>query len=238
MPWSDELRTKGYSIVEGVFDHDEVLRFIELFQCLDNKPDLRGGRRNLLQIAEIRELARSEKLVKLVHPVLGEGAFPVRGIFFDKHEGANWKVPWHQDVTIAVRQKIDEKGYGPWSIKEGIQHVQPPSHILEGMVSVRLHLDDCLSSNGALRVIEGSHRLGKLDQTLVSNFVENRLIRTCEVNKGGVLLMSPLTIHASSIAEKPHHRRVIHLDYANVQLGGTLEWFEQSFPGETHNHSC
>lgn len=228
MSLSDELRTHGYSIVEGVLDNYEILRFIEMFQHLDDKRNLRGGLRNLLQIEEIRKLALSEKLMKLVHPVLGEDAFPVRGILFDKQEGANWKVPWHQDVTIAVRKQINEEGYGTWSIKEGIQHVQPPCTVLQGMISLRLHLDDCLASNGALRVISGSHLLGKLDQNSIADFVTSEFQRVCEVKKGGVLLMSPLTIHASSIAEKPYHRRVIHLDYANVQLSGDLEWFEQS----------
>jgi ectoine hydroxylase-related dioxygenase (phytanoyl-CoA dioxygenase family) len=163
--------------------------------------------------------------------VLGGGAFPVRGILFDKQDGANWKVPWHQDVTIAVKSRVDADGYGPWSVKEGVLHVQPPGSVLERMVSVRLHLDDCPASNGALRVITGSHLEGKLDQNLIRDFVSDDLEVVCEVMKGGALLMSPLTIHASSAAESPQHRRVIHFDYANVGLSDGLEWFEDGTSG-------
>jgi ectoine hydroxylase-related dioxygenase (phytanoyl-CoA dioxygenase family) len=82
---------------------------------------------------------------------------PVRAIFFDKSSGSNWLVPWHQDLTIAVASKCEAPGFGPWSVKDGIPHVQPPDELLKQMIALRLHLDDCDASNGALRVIPGSH---------------------------------------------------------------------------------
>jgi ectoine hydroxylase-related dioxygenase (phytanoyl-CoA dioxygenase family) len=224
---AEQLRADGYAIVEGVLNDDAVRGYIEVLRDDSRNGARRGGRRNLLEIAAMRELAQSETVMTLVRPVLGDGAFPVRGILFDKQDGANWKVPWHQDVTIAVKRRVDTDGYGPWSAKEGVLHVQPPSAVLERMVSVRLHLDDCPSSNGALRVIAGSHHSGKLDQNLIPDFVSAGSETVCEVMKGGALLMSPLTIHASSAAEKPQHRRVIHFDYANVDLADGLEWFER-----------
>ena len=59
--------------------------------------------------SEARELAHSEAVRALVEPVLGERFFPVQGILFDKIPDANWKVPWYQDVTIAV----EAEGFGP-----------------------------------------------------------------------------------------------------------------------------
>jgi hypothetical protein len=50
----------------------------------------------------------------------------VRSILFQKPSSFNWRVPWHQDVLIQVREQRDLSGYGPWSIKEGVPHVQPP----------------------------------------------------------------------------------------------------------------
>jgi hypothetical protein len=85
----------------------------------------------------------------LVEPILGSNFLPVRGILFDKIPDANWKVPWHQDVTIAVQEKVEAEGFGPWSIKADVLHVQPPASILEQMLSIRLHLDDCGEENGA-----------------------------------------------------------------------------------------
>lgn len=196
----------------------------------------RGGVRNLLDLATFRELANSPQIRALVTPILGSGAFPVRGILFEKTSCSNWKVPWHQDVTIAVTNRINTESYGPWSIKEGVTHVQPPAHILEHMLSVRLHLDDCPAANGALRVLPGSHRSGKLTQSAIDACVARVPPHTCEATAGDALLMRPLLIHASSPSTNPAHRRVIHFDYANVELADGLVWRERRATIATEAH--
>jgi ectoine hydroxylase-related dioxygenase (phytanoyl-CoA dioxygenase family) len=119
--------------------------------------------RNLLDVVPaVAELATSDKLIRLVQSALGSHVFPVRGILFDKTPDANWLVPWHQDLTISVKQRLDIAGYGPWTIKAGVHHVQPPVEILDGMLSVRVHLDDCYERNGPLRVLPSTHRSGRL----------------------------------------------------------------------------
>ncbi len=42
---------------------------------------------------------------------------------------------------------------------------------------------------------------------------------------GGILAFHPLTLHASSPAAKPRHRRVVHLEFATGALPGGLEWY-------------
>lgn len=72
------------------------------------------GMRNLLRTCpDVAGLAR--ELRCLISPVLGDSAFPVRALFFDKTPDANWKVPWHQDFTIAVAQRVDAPGFEGWS---------------------------------------------------------------------------------------------------------------------------
>lgn len=73
---------------------------------------------------------------------------------FDKASDANWNLAWHQDVTIAVQRQMDVPGFGPWSVKDGIVHVQPPEEVLNAMVAIRVHLDPCGADNGPLRVIQ------------------------------------------------------------------------------------
>ena len=68
------------------------------------------------------ELATTSVIRSLVDLVLGPQAFLVRSIFFDKLPQANWKVAWHQDLTICVQKKADVPGFGPWSSKAGVQH--------------------------------------------------------------------------------------------------------------------
>ena len=64
------------------------------------------------------------KVPAATQPILSSAAFPVRAILFDKTPSANLKVAWHQDRSIAVKRRIDVPGYGPWSVKEGIEHVR------------------------------------------------------------------------------------------------------------------
>ena len=63
---------------------------------------------------------------------------------------------------MALQARVDVAGFGPWSIKGDVPHVQPPVELLGKMLTIRLHLDDADETNGALRVLAGSHRLGHL----------------------------------------------------------------------------
>jgi ectoine hydroxylase-related dioxygenase (phytanoyl-CoA dioxygenase family) len=186
-----------------------------------------GGVRNLLQNQQVAAVASSASIASLLAGLIGKPLFPVRAIFFDKTEQANWRVPWHQDLAIAVAGRIETAGFSGWSVKEGIDHVQPPREILEQMVAIRLHLDDCDAMNGALKVVPGSHRHGRLDAQQIDRLVQDGEVVTCEVSKGGVLLMRPLLLHSSSPSKNPSHRRVLHIEYAADELPNGLKWFER-----------
>jgi len=214
----------GYFVVEGLLDEasiDAIKALVEREVKLDAG---RGGVRNLLDIAEMQQLTRSAVVRALIEPILGSSAKVVRGILFDKTSDANWKVPWHQDCTIAVAGRVDSEGYGPWSVKAGVVHVQPPAAVLEEMVSVRIHLDDCPEENGALRVIAGSHRMGKIPEMRIAEVVSDGRAVVCEVGAGGALIMRPLLVHSSSTAVSAGHRRVLHFDFAAGELGAELRW--------------
>ena len=125
------------------------------------------GVRNLLDLSpDVRRLAALPEVRQLVTPIIGEGAFAARAIFFDKVPGANWALGWHQDSVIAVAEQQDVPGFLAWGQKAGVWQVQPPPEILAAMVAVRIHLDDCGPDNGPLRVIPGSHRHGWLDNEI------------------------------------------------------------------------
>jgi hypothetical protein len=49
----------------------------------------------------------------------------------------------------------------------------------------------------------------------------------CVVGMGGVLLMRPLLLHASSPSRVPKHRRVVHLDFASMQLPNGMRWLSE-----------
>jgi hypothetical protein len=227
------VEENGFAICDDVVSTQEVGRLLGAIERLDDAGAVRkrGGVfavRNLLDISEeVRELAKLGVIEALVQPVLGPEFFPVRGILFDKIPDANWKVPWHQDVTIAVCDRVAADGFGPWSMKADVLHVQPPASVLERMISVRIHLDPCGESNGALRVIPGSHRQGRIPENEIEAIRLGGSEQICAVETGGVLLMRPLLLHASSQSLVPDHRRVIHIDFASVQLPNGMRWYSE-----------
>lgn len=231
MTYCEQIDMNGFAVVEHVITQESVSKFIETLSPLQEEvAQVSGGIRNLMRRSSaIAELAQNDAIRALVTPILGSEIFPVRAIFFDKTPEANWKIPWHQDVTIAVKERRECEGYDPWSVKAGVIHVQPPATISEQMLSVRIHLDDCPASNGALRVISGTYLLGKLRHAETDSVIAEREATTCEVRAGGALIMKPLLLHASSESNTNNtlkHRRVIHLDYAATELPFGLEWHE------------
>jgi ectoine hydroxylase-related dioxygenase (phytanoyl-CoA dioxygenase family) len=129
-------------------------------------------------------------------------------------------------LTIAVRQQFDVEGFGPWSTKAGIPHVQPPVSVLENMLALRVHLDDTDESNGALQVVPGTHNEGRLSTQDIQERKGRDTVITSSVPKSGVMVMRTLLLHASSAASEPKHRRVLHFEYSSLDLPGGLEWFD------------
>ena len=157
---------------------------------------------------------RSNTIRDLVERVLGPNAFIVRSILFDKTAESNWAVPWHQDLTVAVGERRDIPGFVGWSVKDGIHHAQAPREVLEQMLTVRLHLDDCGIENGPLRVLPGTHKSGWLDSDTINRLKHEIPEHVCVASRGSALVMRPLLLHASSRATQPGHRRVLHIDFA------------------------
>jgi hypothetical protein len=227
--YAARFRGDGFAVFPRLLPDAEVDR---LQAAIDAIPDCDAvrrkrnvyGVRNLLDLSpDVRRLAAFPEVRRLVTPVLGDGAFAARAIFFDKVPGANWALGWHQDSVIAVAEQRDIPGFLAWGQRAGVWQVQPPPEILAGMVAVRVHLDDCGPENGPLRVIPGSHRHGWLDNE-IGRWKRDFEPVTCLVSAGGAVAMCPLILHASSKAVAPSHRRVIHIEYASGELPGGLEW--------------
>jgi Phytanoyl-CoA dioxygenase (PhyH) len=227
--YAQDFVRDGYSIREGVLSDDEVEELRKAVAGVPNGEEVRRKRgvygvRNLLEICPAAvALARLAKIRQFVTPILGEGAFAVRAIFFDKVAGANWSLFWHQDNVISVVARVEVDGYLGWSNKAGVWQVQPPAEVLARMLAVRVHLDDCGPENGPLRVLPGSHRHGWLDEQ-IDEWKERVPEVICAVPRGGVVTMCPLLLHASAKSAAVGHRRVIHFEYACTELPGGLDW--------------
>lgn len=229
--WLEQFQREGFLICNHVLAADQVNKLIQAIEsartAYSTEPSGKQSNnlRNLVKaVPQVRELANSNSARSLVEPILGTQARVVRGLFFDKTPETNWKVAWHQDLAIAVKERRELPGFGPWTTKAGVLHVLPPASVLENMVTLRFHLDECSEQNGPLQVLPGSHLNGRLEAPAIAAWREKRPVNTCPVSVGGVLILRPLLLHASSEAQHPGHRRVVHLEYAADRLPEGLEW--------------
>ncbi|MFD2569908.1 phytanoyl-CoA dioxygenase family protein [Spirosoma soli] len=227
-----ELAENGFTILPGVFDNATV-------QCLINTIDQASidssnaratahlfAIRNLLQ--EVPSLARllwTSPINHLLDAVTGEGTNCIRAVYFDKPAGSNWVVPWHQDLHISVDRQESVSQWINWNHRHGPWSVQPSADYLESIYTIRIHLDDCDASNGALKVIPASHKLGILPEATI-RALDKSQATICTVPKGGVLIMQPLLVHASGKSVSQAHRRVIHLELTDRSLPNGLQWRE------------
>ncbi len=228
----EEIDKCGFATIPQIINDEQIETLIKCLSELDTssevikKSNAIYGVRNLLNFSpKIQELAKSQKVKSLVGIILGKNAKPVRAIFFDKTTEANWKVPLHQDLTIAVKEKHETAGFTAWSRKANVQHVQPPISILEKMLTVRIHLDDTDDTNGALKVMPNSHKHGRLSAPEIQDLRKTNQIKVCNVKRGDAFLMRPLIVHSSSAGTNPNHRRVIHIEFSAENLPNNLEWY-------------
>jgi len=189
----------------------------------------RAGIRNpKIRFHSIKKLILSPALQSITHQFLPDKIFPVRSILFDKSADTDWGVPWHQDLTIAVQEKHEVPGFGAWTFKDKIQHVQPPVEIMERMVTLRIHLDDTDETNGALRVIPKSHRNKRYSSKAITEETSQCPEYLCKAKAGDVLIMKPLILHSSKKGIATGHRRILHVEYSADELPSPLNWLHDS----------
>lgn len=225
---SGQLDRDGFEIVQNIVDPVSRSALLDEIEAHVRGVPAAGVRGLARKITAVRTLADSPAVRALVARKLGVASRLVRSILFNKTKLANWQVAWHQDLAIAVRERAEVDGFGSWSVKDGVVHVQPPEEVLEQMLTVRLHLDPTDETNGALWVVPGSHQNGRLrarDAATVAARSERHL---CALDAGDALLFKPLVLHASRKATSDTPRRVIHFEFAAVDLPSPLRWAEES----------
>ncbi|APZ99893.1 phytanoyl-CoA dioxygenase [Sphingopyxis sp. QXT-31] len=156
--------------------------------------------------------------------LIGSRSRPVRAILFDKTAETNWSLGWHQDRTISVRERVDVDGYGPWTIKGGMQHVAPPFDLLSRMVTLRVHMDDVPENNAPLLIVPGSHKLGRIAESEIESVASRLGERPCLAAAGDIWAYATPIIHGSKAAAVPARRRVLQVDYSRDDLPAGLDW--------------
>lgn len=215
----------GAARFDAVLDDDALARIAALFPA-----EVRAGKRlssvDIDPISEVLEGAGSVGL--LASKLLSAPAFPVRALLFDKGMQSNWTLAPHQDRTIAVAAHHDVPGFGPWTLKEGQIHVQPPQSVIDAMVTLRVHIDQVDARNAPLEVIAGSHRSGRLTEDAIKKLTKVARPMECLAESGDVWAYRTAIVHWSRASQGKGRRRVLQVDYACDDLPHPLEWAYRS----------
>ena len=211
--WNHQIDDLGFALIPEVLPRHELT---SLLCALDDLVHRRGraGIRHILNHPRVKAIANDARLLRIAQGVLGESALPFRATLFDKSPGSNWLIAWHQDTALPLTQRRETPGWGPWSVKEGINYAHAPASALEQVLALRLHLDDSTQENGPLRVLPSTHNMGVLSDDEVQQRAREGRPVDCLIGKGGVVAMRPMLIHASSKSTSRPSRRVLHLEYA------------------------
>lgn len=223
---------KGLTVINSIFSDDEIEKITKSIAKADaskenfrKSADVFAIRQFLKEIPEIKDLIFNDTIKTIVRKLFGDKYFAVKSIYFDKPETSNWYVAYHQDLTISVDKKMEIAGFGPWTAKQNQFAVQPPIPFLENICTIRIHLDDTDEYNGALKVIPGSHTKG-IYRPETMNW-KTEIEKFCDVQKGGIMIMKPLTLHGSNRTTDGRRRRVIHIEFSDMELPEELQWSER-----------
>lgn len=215
-----DLNIDGAVLKSAALSDSEAISLGDCSNALSSAPGTR-----LYGNALVRKLVeKGSSAFDIVASILDGNVKPVRAILFDKSAEKNWSLGWHQDRTIAVKTRIETHGYGPWSIKSGFQHVEPPFEVFEQMITVRLHLDAVNGENAPLLIAKGSHLMGRIPTHMIEETVKKSEVHACVANSGDIWVYKTPILHASDAAVTPKRRRVLQVDYCNVSLPGDLDW--------------
>jgi len=203
----------GYQTITRALDPAELPPVIAALEgCALRRSH--AGARHLLGLPAVRALADDDRLVRIARSALGGSAIPFRATLGDKSMKTNWLVAWHQDTALPMRTRFQSRGWGPWTTKDGVLYAHAPAAVLERVVALRIHLDASTGTNGPLRVLPRTHTLGRLSATEISGIQRGVAAVDCLSPAGGIILMRPLLLHASSKSRDDRPRRVLHVEYA------------------------
>lgn len=215
---------EGFEIIDDFISEKDISIIINEIESIEF-PFGTGGLRN----AE-KKLSSINNYINFFFPYKKAASYLngkpnfVRAILFNKTSESNWLVPWHQDKTVSVTAETKPSGWGPWSIKDNILHVQPPEEVLNNMVTFRIHLDASTKENGCLRVLPKSHHSGVIPQSEIASYVASQQATECTASRGSALVMRPHILHSSSKGLNPSQRRVLHLEFSGYSLPAGMAW--------------
>ena len=124
-----------------------------------------AGTRCLLDWPIVRRIVTTVRGTLAEAGRLPISAVAIQAIAFDKTPDTNWKVTWHQDVMFPFARPVETAGFTLPLRMDDVDYARPSRSVLESLLAVRIHLDDCDEANGPLRVSPGTHQRGIIRST-------------------------------------------------------------------------
>jgi hypothetical protein len=213
-----DYRRDGYVVIPQLFSAAEVRPIMESYRAdpllggnMAAVADSSGNAQNLVLWTQpgddyIGLLPGLARFVEGAETLLGGPVYHWHSKLVCKPPGAPGRFDWHQD-------------YGYWYY-EGC--------LLPEMITVTVTLDGMDKSNGAMEVIEGSHRFGRIDVKAFGQasgtdperlaLVMERCERVVlELEPGDGIFFDGLTLHASGPNQSQRSRTLLHVSYNTVR---------------------
>jgi len=213
----DELKDKGRAWIRNALSETELQaleKLVDLNSSAGKRFQLNDKDRSNIETSNWFEYMQSSEQHYRIARVLG----------FNKADDQNWALPWHQDRVVAVKKKAELPGFDNWTTKSGIPHCEPPLELFHKMLFLRVHLDDCDKSNGAMQIALASHKFGKIASSSAQAIADQCELEYTEAKRGDLLILDMLLLHKSSISQSKNPRRVIRIDVSSNDLPKPLEW--------------
>jgi hypothetical protein len=220
----DDFAKTGLALVPGALTADECVAVSNHIAAL---PPNAAGTRCMLSHSWCATLANKLRTQFAIASLVPLKFVACQCTYFEKSAERNWLVGFHQDLAIPVLERINEPNLSGWSQKEGDLYVNASQRLLEQLIAVRLHIDPCTVDDGPLRVLAGSHLLGRINAQQVLDHIKGIEPTTCVAEQGSALLMRPLLLHASSKSRGTGKRRVLHFLFGPRELPYGLRWARQ-----------
>lgn len=229
------IESEGFAIIPASLESDAIplwtRKLDRVLQDSDaaiknRKGTVYAARNIITEVPEACSLWQTETLQAHLRQILGDDFVLVRALYFDKHPQRTWSLPWHKDMTIAVKDNsLPSNVFSKPTNKLGVPHVEASTGILQNMLTLRFHLDEVTDENGPLEVIPGSHLGGKSADHSSAAPVK------VHASAGDVLAMRPLLSHASGSSHEGtfRHRRILHFEFSgDRELPDGYQWYFQA----------
>ena len=137
-PLLPKMADDGFVVLQAVYSATQVDSMLTglagIFQDQPEAVAIRSSAgnvyaaRNLLTLwPEAADVWRQPPLPELLARLLGPEFGLVRALFFDKPPERSWTLPWHRDLTIAVRDnRLPSRVFSKPTRKAGVPHVEAP----------------------------------------------------------------------------------------------------------------